>query len=73
MRRAAVVLLAFTLSGCGTDLFAPYCDDLGVYPQECSRHGTTWVCSSGGKVCNDGGYELHYDCKDYGGTYCKVR
>jgi hypothetical protein len=75
-RRVGLALLvacfALAASGCG-DMFAPYCDDIGIYPQTCKKHGTTWVCSEGGVVCNDGGYELHYDCKDLGGVFCKIR
>lgn len=73
MTRSLLLILALGLAGCGTDLFAPYCEDLGIYPT-CTKVSGAWICPRAGeKVCNDGGYETHYDCKDQGGTLCKVR
>jgi hypothetical protein len=71
--RALVVLIALALSGCGLDLFKPYCDDLGVHPS-CTRVNGGWICpTTGDKVCNEDGYAAHSDCGDRGGTYCVVR
>jgi hypothetical protein len=68
-----VLLIVLVLSGCGLDLFKPYCDDLGVYPS-CTHVNGGWVCPSATmRVCNEGGYSAHYDCDALGGVYCVIR
>ena len=62
------LILAFSALGCG--LFTPTCQELDIYPS-CKYVGDVWSCGSGGnQICNDDGLKLHYNCQDYGGTFC---
>jgi hypothetical protein len=71
VKRALVLVCALLSPGC-EGLFAPYCDEIGVYPT-CTRHAGAYTCPTSGAICNDDGYRVHYSCKDYGGTFCTVR